>query len=83
MHVVGKAVQELRAGQRLFDGITAGAALAGLREILACVGIKKASSYRCHDIRRGHALDLQLAGALAIIDARTHEHVLRQRRAFT
>jgi len=44
-------------------GITPAAALAALREMLAGIGVVGASEYRCHDLRRGHALDLQLSGA--------------------
>lgn len=31
--------------------------------LLKVLGVDQAQAYRCHDIRRGHALDLQLSGA--------------------
>ena len=31
--------------------------------MLEAIGVEKFESYRSHDIRRGHALDLQCAGA--------------------
>ena len=31
--------------------------------MLAAIGVEKSECYRCHDIRIGHALDLQCAGA--------------------
>ena len=31
---------------------------------MVALGIPNAQLYRCHDLRRGHALDLQLSGAL-------------------
>ena len=34
-----------------------------LRRVLGILGVDQAEIYRCHDIRRGHALDLQLAGS--------------------
>jgi hypothetical protein len=49
-------------GERLFPKVTAGAALKALREILASIGIPRAAEYRTHDLRRGHAKDLQLSG---------------------
>ena len=33
-----------------------------LRDLLGGLGIVDHSSYRCHDLRRGHAKDLQLHG---------------------
>ena len=38
-------------------------AVRGLRFLLAVVGVDKASNYRPHDLRRGHAEDLRLGGA--------------------
>ena len=51
-------------GRQLFEGITAANALAALREMLEALEVPNAASYRTHDFRRGHALDLQLSGAL-------------------
>lgn len=63
IHVVGRVVRELDDGTALFDGISASCALRKLHELLEEAGVANASLYRCHDIRRGHALDLQLSGA--------------------
>ena len=53
------------AGQPLFAGITAATALVALREMLEGLGVSDAASFRTHDFRRGHALDLQLSGAIS------------------
>ena len=50
-------------GAQLFGGITAAGALAALREMLNALGVVKHEVYRTHDLRRGHALDLQCSGA--------------------
>ena len=63
MHVVGALVQGMKAGDRPFEGITAALALKMLREALLGVGVADAQLYRCHDLRRGHAKDLQESGA--------------------
>ena len=47
----------------LFGHITEIGALNTLRCILAELGVANAHEYRTHDLRRGHALDLQLSGA--------------------
>ena len=51
----------------LFEGITAHEALEKLRFMLAAIGVEKAELYRSHDIRRGHALDLQCAGGDCVL----------------
>ena len=56
-------LKDIHEGASLFGGITAGAALGLLRHILARLGVAEAESYRTHDLRRGHARDLQLHGA--------------------
>ena len=63
VHVLGPIIQKLRPGEALFGGITAHAAVFELRLMLAAIGVEKSECYRSHDIRRGHALDLQCAGA--------------------
>ena len=62
VHVFGKLVDSLPPGTRLFKGVTPGRALAMLRFILEQIGTPRARLYRTHDLRRGHALDLQLSG---------------------
>ena len=49
-------------GARPFAGISAAAALGVLRAILSKLEVANASEYRCHDLRRGHARDLQMSG---------------------
>ena len=62
VHVLGPVVQACGRGQRLFPGISAADALAVLRVLLDELGTANPGSYRTHDLRRGHALDLQMSG---------------------
>ena len=55
-------MQRGEPGEALFQGITVREALNKLRFLLAAIGVGKSECYRSHDIRRGHALDLQCAG---------------------
>ena len=50
-------------GSKPFAGISPGKAIADLRALLARLSVKDASLYRTHDLRRGHARDLQASGA--------------------
>eukprot|EP00973_Karenia_brevis_P087967 12201417-Karenia_brevis.AAC.1 len=52
----------MAVGQRLFPGVTGAAALKALRFFLEELQVPEAHKYRCHDLRQGHAKDLQLAG---------------------
>ena len=70
VHVIGKA---LRPGLPLFQGITPHLALVKLRECLVALTTPSAGDYRTHDLRRGHALDLQCSGELCVV------HSLRER----
>ena len=63
MHVLGPLVIATREGRPLFGGMTSSQALLTLRMILHGLKVQNASAYRTHDLRRGHALDLQLSGA--------------------
>ena len=63
VHVIGHMVNTLAHGTPLFTGWTAPTALVELRRLLGVTGVRHAELYWCHDIRRGHALDLQLAGS--------------------
>ena len=63
MHVIGAWIADQPAGSSPFEDISAAAALFTLREILGCLGVPDANQYRCHDLRRGHARDLQCSGA--------------------
>jgi hypothetical protein len=64
VHRIGPLLAACRPGQKLFEGITPQKALQALRHMLkAALRLPDAGDYRTHDLRRGHALDLQLAGA--------------------
>jgi len=63
IHVLGKFVQTCADGSQLFSGITAADALIALRHMLKSLGVPGHEAYRTHDLRRGHALDLQCSGA--------------------
>ena len=64
VHVLGKTVEAMPHGHRLFTGLTAGAALKVIRQVLEALQVKDANLYRTHDFRRGHALDLQESGEM-------------------
>ena len=70
-HVLGPLVDACPEGQSLFPGMNRASVLCALRCLLEKVGVEKAGCYGTHDLRRGHALDLQLAGAplFAILEA--------------
>ena len=63
IHVLGAAFNEYRQGEAVFSGITPSDALGNLRFLLSQVGVKDCMEFRTHDLRRGHALDLQLSHA--------------------
>ena len=63
VHVLGKFVAEAEPGAALFAGITPASAIHALRRMLASLDVVKSELYRTHDLRRGHALDLQCSGA--------------------
>lgn len=63
VHVIGPVLDQLAPGMPLFNEISAASALHVLREMLTLLGVDQAMAYRTHDLRRGHALDLQLSGA--------------------
>jgi hypothetical protein len=50
-------------GEKAFPGINAGGALKQLRLMLQLLDVKDFALFRCHDLRRGHAKDMQLNGA--------------------
>jgi len=62
VHRLGPWLDKFHGGEALFPGITAARALCVLRQWLAELDFPRASEYRTHDFRRGHAKDLQLAG---------------------
>ena len=63
VHVVGTVIKKLGPGKQMFKGVTANAALSKLRIMLCELGVAKAVEYGTHDLRRGHAMDLQAAGS--------------------
>ena len=63
MHGLWPYFQQLELGASPFAGITAGKALHVLRGFMEDLGHKQHQLYRTHDLRRGHAKDLQLGGA--------------------
>ena len=63
MHVLGELLNDRMDGERLFPEFSTTGVLKLLRSILEGLGVEKPGAYRTHDLRRGHALDLQLSGA--------------------
>jgi hypothetical protein len=53
-----------RPGERVFLGITSAVALSTLRLSLQSIGVARSHECRTHDLRRGHAKDLQLSGTM-------------------
>ena len=66
VHVLGPMLEDRVPGEGLFPNISAASAGAFLKKMLESIGVREAGSYRLHDLRRGHALDLQLAGAFCL-----------------
>ena len=62
IHVLAHILDGRSQGEELFGGMSAQDASKALKHMLGCVGVKCAGEYRLHDLRRGHARDLQLAG---------------------
>ena len=65
VHRLGNFFSSLPVGSKPFAGISPGKAIADLRALLARLSVKDASLYRTHDLRRGHARDMQARGATA------------------
>ena len=63
IHVLGNFIDQLEDGEHLFKDLTQAKALKLLRHLLGQLEVENAQLYRLHDIRRGHAKDLQLRGA--------------------
>jgi hypothetical protein len=64
VHVVGPYLDQHGEGQPLFAGVTATSTLKVLRQMLGALNVEGACDYRTHDLRRGHAKDLQQSGTL-------------------
>ena len=63
IHVLGAEIAGHELGTAMFEGITPADALSNLRFLLSQIGVQNARQYRTHDLRRGHAVDLQLSKA--------------------
>ena len=63
MHVLWPFFAKLVVGEKAFPGINAGGALKQLRLMLQLLDVQDFALFRCHDLRRGHANDMQLNGA--------------------
>ena len=63
VHVLGKWLIEHQSGAQLFSSISPSMATNVLRQCLSEMGIDRASEFRLHDFRRGHAQDLLESGA--------------------
>ena len=63
VHVLGAFFKCLPLCCRPFEHFRHGRALQTLRTYLANIGVAAAREYRTHDLRRGHARDLQSRGA--------------------
>ena len=56
-------LRSLAVGTKAFEGISGNMALRSMRALLLKMGVKEASKYRTHDLRRGHAEDMRASGA--------------------
>ena len=63
VHVLGAYLGKCPVGHKLFAGISAAKATRALRVLLKLAQVPEHETYRLHDLRRGHAMDLQLSGA--------------------
>ena len=62
-HLIGALLDGTPIGGTMFGEMSVGAANLSLRLMLNEIGTENACMYRTHDLRRGHAEDLRLAGA--------------------
>ena len=63
VHALWPFFEGLPVGHRPFASLKVGSINEGLRRRLGALMVPKASLYRTHDFRRGHARDLQASGA--------------------
>ena len=63
VHVLGRYFAGLACGEAPFAGISSGKASSFLKHCMERLGVENGAVYRCHDLRRGHAKDLQQAGS--------------------
>ena len=67
-HVVGEWVLAQERGSMLFGDVSGGSALTSLRSMLSSLGVERHQEFRTHDLRRGHAKDLQISGGESVGD---------------
>ena len=69
--ILGPFFQQQPLGVKIFKEFIAKKALSELKMLFALLEVPNYEQYRCHDLRRGHARDLQLKGAglAEILDA--------------
>lgn len=63
VHALWPFIKQHDFGQKPFGGISSALALSSVRKLLALLDVPDASKYRTHDLRRGHAKDMQVHGA--------------------
>ena len=63
VHSVWPFFRNFEVGTKPFSGISPGMALAGLRGLLNDLKVPQSGIYRTHDLRRGHARDMQKNGS--------------------
>ena len=63
VHALWPFFEQLELGEKPFAGIAAGRAMQVLRSFMHSLGDRQHKLYRTHDLRRGHAKDLQMNGA--------------------
>lgn len=61
--MLGAYLGKCPVGHQLFEGITPAKATRALRVLLKLAQVQYFATYRLHDVRRGHDLDLQMSGA--------------------
>ena len=64
LHVLGPFLAKFPPGCRVFGDVTPASTLNTLRRVMAKMNAPRAAEYRTHDLRRGHAKDLQTSGSV-------------------
>lgn len=62
LHVLGPFLAKFPVGAPVFCGFTPSSTLKCLRAVMRTLKAPRASEYKTHDFRRGHAKDLQVSG---------------------
>ena len=69
LHKLSPLLERCQKGARLFPNLNESNVIGTLRFMLKALQVPKAEEYRTHDLRRGHAKDLQLSGERFICDS--------------